>query len=195
MEPDEDIEQLISGHFGPDPRPQMAGIQSSPLNPQSGIAVATQNRLIFAAKGMFSKATDEVHFSNMTAISYRFAPTTAGDILPALITANINDLAHSFGPLTARCKFEEHGRRNILLVNIKPREMVQPFVEYAQRRMHELNPDAPVPESQDMEPPTFIYDPLGDIGEQFERLQTLWDQGHISDEEMLAKMDEMERRR
>ena len=68
----------------------------SPLNPQSGIAVATQNRLIFAAKGMFSKAIDEVPFSNMTAISYRFAPTTAGDILPALITANINDLAHSF---------------------------------------------------------------------------------------------------
>ena len=195
LEPDEDIEQLISCHFGPDPQPQLEGIQSSPLNPQSGIAVATQNRLIFAAKGMFSKATDEVPFSNMMAISYRFAPTTAGDILPALITANINDLAHSFGPLTARCKIEKLGRRNMLLVNIKPRETVQPFVEYAQRRMRELNPDAPVPENQDVEPPTFTYDPLGDVKEQFERLQTLWRQGHISDEEMSAKLDEMQRRR
>ena len=192
---DEDIEQLISGHFGPDPRPQLEGIQSSPLNPQSGIAVATQNRLIFVAKGMFSKAIDEVPFSNMTAISYRFAPTTPGDILPALITADINTLAHSFGPLTARCKIEEHGRRNMLLVNIKPRETVQPLVEYARSRIRELNPDAPIPEDQEMERPTFTYDPLGDMKEQFERLQTLWRQGHITNEEMWAKMDEMEHRR
>ena len=195
LEPDEDIEQLISGHFGPDPRPQLEGIQSSPLDPQSGIAVATQNRLIFAAKGMFSKAIDEVPYSNMMAISYRFAPTTGDQIVSSLATGNINSLMHGLGPLTARCKVEEHSRRNMLLVNIMPREGVKPFVEYAQSSMRELNSDAPIPENQDIERPSFTYDPLGDTAEQLERLKTLYDQGHITSKEMWAYLDQMNRQR
>ena len=80
----------------------------------------------------------------------------------------------------------------MLLVNIKPRETVEPFVEYARSRMRELNPDAPIPEDQGMENRTFTYDPLGDSGEQLEQLKALYDQGHITNEEMWAKMDEME---
>ena len=162
------------------------------MDPQSGIAVATQNRIIFVAKGMFAKAIDDVPFSNMKAISYRSPPTAGGEMASALLTANFDALAHDFRPLTARCKIEERSRRNMLLVNIKPRETVEPFVEYARSRMRELNPDAPIPEDQGMENRTFTYDPLGDSGEQLEQLKALYDQGHITNEEMWAKMDEME---
>ena len=192
LEPDEDIEQLISGHFGPDPRPQLEGIQSSPLDPQSGIAVATQKRLIFVAKGVFSKATDQIPFSNMKAISYIFAPTTSDQMVSALFTANSNTLFHGLGPLTARCKIEEHGRRNMLLVNIRPRETVKTFVEYGRSKMCETSPHVSIPEDQDTNTPTFTYDPLGDIGEQLNRLRDLYDQGHVTNEEMFAIMDEME---
>ena len=95
------------------------------MDPQSGIAVATQNRIIFVAKGMFAKAIDDVPFSNMKAISYRSAPTAGGEMASALLTANFDALAHDFRPLTARCKIEEHSRKNMLLVNIKPRETVE----------------------------------------------------------------------
>ena len=193
--PDEDIEQLVSGHFGPDPEPEQNDIQVAPLDPQTGIAVATQDRVIFVAKGMFAEAMDEIAYGNIKAISYRLGPMTGDQLIPSLITGNFENLLHSIGPSTGRCRIEEHGRRNMLLVNIKPKETVQPFVEHVQFRIRELNPDAPVPESQDMEPPTFVYDPLGDMKEQSERLHTLWQHGHISQEEMLAKLHEMDHRR
>ena len=46
-----------------------------------------------------------------------------------------------------------------------------------------------------MESPIFSYDPLADIGEQLDRLKSLWEQGHITGEEMWAKLDEMNHRR
>ena len=147
LEADEDIEQLIGCHFGPDPLPQKEGIESSPMDPQNGIAVATQSRIVCVAKGVFSKVTDEIPYSNMKAISSRFAPTTGGQVVSSLITGNVESLLHSVGPLTGRCKIEEHGRRNILLVNIMPRETVEPFVKYARGQMYEFQPVIPVPEN------------------------------------------------
>ena len=53
---DENIEKMVAGHFEPDPEPQDKKMESPMMNPQTGIAVATQDRIIFVAKGIFSKA-------------------------------------------------------------------------------------------------------------------------------------------
>ena len=83
----------------------------------------------------------------------------------------------------------------MLLVNIRPRETIKPFVEYSQSKMLGINPHVSISEDQDTSTPTFSYDPLGDIGEQLARLKDLYDQGHITNEEMFTIMDEMEHRR
>ena len=79
-----------------------------------------------------------------------------------------------------------------MLVNIVPRETVQPFVEYVRGRIREFRPDA-VPE--EMERKTFTYDPLGDMGEQVSRLRDLWERGHITDAEMGAYLRQIESQR
>ena len=93
--PDEDIEQLISCHFGSDPHPLSGGIPSSPVSAQLGIAVATQNRIICVAKGIFSKVTRTIDYSNVKTISHHFAPTTGEQVMASLVTGNFNSLMHS----------------------------------------------------------------------------------------------------
>ena len=189
--PFEDIEQLLAGHFGPDPQPQSEGIEVSPMDPQSGIAVATQSRVIFVAKGVFSKVIDEIPYSNIKAVSYRFAPTTGDQVVSSIVTGNINSLVHSIGPSTGRCKIEEHGRRNMLLVNIMPRETVKPFVQHIRSKVPALrHTEEPSPETI-----TFEFDPSEDKETQLKKLQNMWEQGHITDAEMKAKFDEWWSRR
>ena len=79
-----------------------------------------------------------------------------------------------------------------MLVNIVPRETVQPFVEYVRCRIREFRSDS-VPE--EMERETFTYDPLGDMGEQVSRLRDLWERGHITDAEMGAYLRQIESQR
>ena len=86
----------------------------------------------------------------------------------------------------------------MLLVNVMPRETLKPFVEYIQSRVRELQPMTTaeqVAEEPALESLIFEYDPLGDMGEQLKRLKSLWEQGHITDDEMWAKLDEMDSRR
>ena len=196
---DESIEKMVAGHFGPDPEPQDKKMESPMMNPQTGIAVATQDRIIFVAKGIFSKATDEVLYSNIKAVSYRFAGTTGDAMLTAFVTADPATIFHGLGPMTGRCRIEEYGRRNMLLVNIRPRETVKPFVEYIRSRVRVLQPitetEQVAEEPALVENVTFEYDPLGDTGEQLKRLKSLWEQGHITDNEMLANFKEMDSRR
>ena len=140
--PDEDIEQLISCHFGSDPHPLSGGIPSSPVPAQLSIAVATQNRIICVAKGIFSKVTRTIDYRNVKTISHHFAPTTGEQVMASLVTGNFNSLMHSLGPLTGRCRIEEYGvgkfSRKTVLVNIMPRETAEPFVEYVQSRVREM---------------------------------------------------------
>ena len=83
-----------------------------------------------------------------------------------------------------------------MLVNIVPRETVQPFVEYVRGRIREFRSDS-VPEEMERETleRETTYDPLGDMGEQVSRLRDLWERGHITDAEMGAYLRQIESQR